>query len=306
MADKKKRAYSLEKKNAMMGYVYMTPLIFGLLVLFIPNMVSTIRFTFFDIELGATGGLNLRFAGLDNYITALTNDIRFKTYLAETIGTLIAQIPVIVIFSLFIAVVLNQRFRGRVVFRTIFFLPVLLATGILLTATTSLPNATADTANTGAVVAGSQDLLGNLTAMLSSFGLGESLINIVVSAANGIYDVVISSGIQIFIFLATLQEVPSSLYEAAKVEGCDGWQSFWKITFPAITPAIVICLIYTAIDTFTKSGSSLDTYINDQTANGRYEYGITMSLLFFLCIALIIAVVALIVRLLVFGRRKRG
>lgn len=110
-----------------MGYVYMAPLLFGLLVLFIPNMISTVRFTLFDIELG-TGSLRLEYIGAANYIRAFTADIRFKTYLVETIGSLVTQIPVIVIFSLFIAVVLNQKFRGRVVVRTIFFLPVILAT----------------------------------------------------------------------------------------------------------------------------------------------------------------------------------
>ncbi len=301
---KSKKHYSLEKRKARMGYVYMAPLLFGLLVLFIPNMISTVRFTLFDIELG-TGSLRLEYIGAANYIRAFTADIRFKTYLVETIGSLVTQIPVIVIFSLFIAVVLNQKFRGRVVVRTIFFLPVILATGILLSAESTLESAgtAIGTSDTGAL-AGGQDLLGNITAMLSSIGFGETLTDIVVGAANGIYSVVMSSGIQIFIFLATVQEMPSSLYNAARVEGCDGWQSFWKITFPAIVPAIVICLIYTAIDTFTKAGSSLDSYLQEQTSS-QYGYGITMSLLYFCCIALLVGAVALVIRLLTVELRGR-
>jgi len=194
-------------------------------------MLSTVRFTLFDIELG-TGSLRLEYIGAANYIRAFTADIRFKTYLVETIGSLVTQIPVIVIFSLFIAVVLNQKFRGRVVVRTIFFLPVILATGILLSAESTLESAgtAIGTSDTGAL-AGGQDLLGNITAMLSSIGFGEDTDGY--RCRRGERDLQRGHflGYPDLYFLATLQEVPSSLYEAARVEGCDGWQSFWKINF---------------------------------------------------------------------------
>ena len=303
----KSKRLSLERKKSYAGYGYMIPLIFGLLVLFFPNMIQTVVFTFNDIK--QVGGEFVRTSvGLENYTKAFTGDIRFKTYLVNNLVSLISQIPVIVIFSLFISVVLNQKFRGRIVTRTVFFLPVILATGILLSVendTKILSSAVSESTQS----AEGREMMSGITDMLSQIGIGQGLVEVIVAAANGIYNVVMSSGIQIFIFLAALQEVSPSYYEAAKVEGCDGWQSFWKITFPLISPQIVVCLVYTTVDIFTKPNTELDKYIYSQTyASNQYGYGTTMSLLYFVCIALIMGVVGGLAGKLIFGSggKKHG
>ncbi len=304
MSKTHRKPASLERKQSRYGYIFIFPLILGAAVFFIPNMIMTFVYSINDIHIGE-GGYTLSWVGFANYYTALFSDRDFTWNLLTSVGDLITDIPVIVIFSLFISTVLNQKFRGRVFARVIFFIPVLLATGIIAKIEDMNALTMGDrvvqtgTALDSFQMAGMQDLL-------STINLPSALTDIIVGAANSIYRVVQSSGIQIFIFLAGLQEIPPSLYEAAKVEGCSGWELFWKITIPMISPLIIVNSVYTIVDTFTRYGNPMVSYISSITASSSTKYGVgtAMYMLYFICIAVIIAVAGLLMVRVIRGKDK--
>ena len=131
---KKKRAgrrLSFSQQRAMCGFLFCLPFVAGFLLLFLAPMIQSIRYAFSTIQLGQTG-MTLSFVGLKNFRTALFADPEYVRTIAESVGSMVLQVPVILVFSLFISLLLNQKFRGRTLARAIFFLPVIVVSGIIL------------------------------------------------------------------------------------------------------------------------------------------------------------------------------
>lgn len=289
---------SVERRRMRMGYIFCLPLIFGLLLLFIPNMIQTITFTLNDFDIDPTGnGYALSSVGIRNYVKALTENPQFLIHLKNSLQSIFINLPIVVIFSLFMAVVLNQKFKGQLVSRVIFFIPVLLATGVVASVENSsnLLGMVADNSiDTGTTVDWSQ--MSGLRDILLSLNFSDTLISIVATAANSIYEIVQISGIQIFILLAGLQEISPSLYEAAKVEGCDGWSLFWKITFPMISPQLVVCGVYTVVDSYSSVSNTLAAYTNSVAfSTNQYGYATAMNFIYFVIIGIILAILSVII-----------
>lgn len=289
-----KRSHSLSymERRARKGYLFMLPLFFGLALVFIPSLVRTVIFSFNEITIGSFG-YKLTFQGWQYYQTALTKDPQIVPDMVASLRTLLINIPIILIFSLFIATLLNQRFRGRLIARMIFFLPVILTTGILVRFDAPAMNMVSQTVDTGSD--SSLALVGGLSSMLASLNFSDTLTGIISSAVSNIYSVVTASGIQIFIFLAGLQEIPRSLYEAAAVEGCSKWELFWKITFPMIMPQMTINAVYTIVDSFTDP-TGIFTYISELGTQQQYSLATAASILYLICLGVVIAAVMAIIR----------
>ncbi len=289
---KNKHSVSYMERRARKGYLFMIPLFLGLAFIFIPSLVRTIIFSFNEITIGSFG-YKLTFRGWQYYLTALTKDPQIVPDMVASLRTLLINIPIILIFSLFIATLLNQRFRGRLAARMIFFLPVILTTGILVRFDAPAMELVAQTVDTG--TDSSLSLVGGISSMLSSLNFSNTVTGIISSAVSNIYSVVTASGIQIFIFLAGLQEIPPSLYEAAAVEGCNKWELFWKITFPMIMPQMTINAVYTIVDSFTDP-SGIFTYISELGTQQQYSLATAASILYLICLGIVIAVVMAIIR----------
>ena len=230
-----------------MGYFFIFPLILGILFVFLPNLITTFQFSMNDVQINGSEGYSLSFRGFEYYIIALTRDANFIPYTISAFKDLLINVPVILIFSMLMASILNQKFHGRAVARAIFFIPVLLSTGILSEIEGYIMG---NISNAGLNTGGSLDsvLNFNMGEFLASMNFNDFLIGIVESAVSNIYTVLKSSGMQIYIFLAGIQEIPDYLYEAAQIEGCSKWEAFWKITFPMLSPQIAVNLIYTIVD----------------------------------------------------------
>ena len=231
--------------------------------------------------------------GLDNYVHMLTVDPKFNQLLIDEITKMVIHTIAILVVSFVIAILLNQEFKGRAFVRAIFFLPVILSSGVLV-------NLEAD----NSLMQGLQDLISEQTPftvtdsmmeILRLTGLGGDLLDIIFDLIAEVYDIVMASGIQIVVFLSGLQNVPASLYEAADVEGCTKWESFWKITFPLVSPLLIVNIIYTIIDFFTKMGGDLSRMMDDALLRMEYDYMSAMSWLYFLVTLALIGVSALIV-----------
>lgn len=287
---KKKRAgrrLSFSQQRAMCGFLFCLPFVAGFLLLFLTPMIQSIRYAFSTIQLGQTG-MTLSFVGLKNFRTALFADPEYVRTIAESVGSLVLQVPVILVFSLFISLLLNQKFRGRTLARAIFFLPVIVVSGIILEILST------DYLST-AIMSG-EETIGAFRGMeshdiLVAMGIPQQLIDLMIPVVYDIFNLVWSSGVQILMFLAGLQTIPSSLYECAKLEGATGWEMFWKITFPLISPMLLMNVVYSVVDFFTTSANPVIRMINQQTGNMRFEYAAGLSWMYLLVVLVLLGIV---------------
>ncbi|WP_054860308.1 ABC transporter permease subunit [Gracilibacillus sp. JCM 18860] len=271
------------------GFLFVLPWLLGFIFFFLIPLLTSLRFSFSKIQ-ASSEGMKITFIGLKNYIEALTVNTNFNRTLIESIINMVVNIPLIIIFSLFLAVLLNQKFLGRSFARGVFFLPVILASGVILNLeSTSLVQAINEqNANSGGVTSGFGGAFELERIMLRS-GVNETIVAYLTGAVDRIYQIVSQSGVQILIFLAGIQTVPPALYEAAKMEGATGYEAFWKITFPLVTPLILVNIIYTIIDSFSRS-SITELILSTGFDNSNFGLSSAMAWLYFVTIMIILMV----------------
>lgn len=304
MKRKNKKYDSLLDRQGKYGWLFILPFVLGVVFIYSDVLVDSLKFSFSNIIMN-TNGYTLNFVGFDHYLNIFTVNAQFLPSLVSSVSSLFTSIPVIVIFSLFIATVLNQKMRGRAAFRAIFFIPVILATGVVASAESGnavLSNLQNMSGVSSGISSGTSILdMSNIKTALSSLYISANAINFVINLVNNIYSVVNTSGVQIILFLAGLQSISPSVYEAASIEGATGWESFWKITLPMISPIILVNCIYTTIDMFTSSTNSIMQLIST-TLNSTNGYGIAsaMAWIYFIAICLFLGIIALLGKKLVF------
>ena len=292
----KHRTYAEQK--ALLGFLFVLPWLLGFIFFFIIPLVNSFRYSLSKIEANSSG-LKISFVGFENYINALTVNTSFNRTLTESIINMVVNVPLIVIFSLFLAVLLNQKFIGRSIARSIFFLPVILASGVIMTLETSSLVQAVNDQNQGS--GGAIHALGayELAGLMLDAGVSESIVNYLTSAVERIYQIVSQSGVQILIFLAGIQTISPQLYEASKMEGATGYEAFWKITFPMVSPLILVNMIYTIIDSFSRNEM---TDLIKETGFTNFDFGLSsaMAWLYFVSIMLILLISSYIISRKVF------
>lgn len=306
-APKKRKIASLDKRKARVGWLFVLPFVIGFLAIYLPIIKDSIWYSFNDLQIIPTGGYELNFVGFDNYQEALfgAKGADFIQTLVTGIGELIIDIPAILLFALFMAVLLNQKMVGRGAFRAIFFLPVILATGFMTSL--DLMNTVGDTMSggidNGSGSSASSDIISaiDIEKLFENMKVGQGLVEYVTQMINKIYSIVNRSGVQMLIFLSGLQSISPAIYEACKIDGASGWETFWKVTFPMISPMILVNAVYTVIDAFTTESNTVMAYIQDFTDHNVRG---AMSWMYFLIVMLIIGVVAGIMSMFVFYQRK--
>ena len=307
---KKRKVASLDKKKARAGWVFVLPFVIGFLLVYLPIIWNSIFMSFHSLHIVTGGGYTLEFVGLENYSDALFEDPLFVQTLITGMKELLFDVPAILIFSLFMAVLLNQKMAGRAVFRAIFFIPVILSTGIM----ESIEGQNI----LGTMMEGSDSIDGSeqstaseivsvmdIERLFYSMKIGKELVEYVVKMINEIYDIVNRSGVQMLIFLAGLQSISPAIYEACRIDGCTAWETFWKITFPMISPMILVNAVYTIIDSFTTDSNSVMKYINSvyQGSDGQVLSS-AMAWMYFIIVMLILAAVAGIFSAFVFYQKR--
>ena len=288
MAKNKSRLF---EKRSRYGYIFILPLILGVLFIFIPNIVKTFMYSLSEID--AANGFQLNYKGFNYYKEALAEDPKFIPLLFSNLQSLLINIPIIIIYSLFIATLLNQKFKGRAIARVIFFIPVLLATGVLARTDSVAIQYGSAVIDTGVSSGGG---IADVSVWLSSMNFPKFLIDIVTNAVGNIYNIARSSGLQIFIFLAGLQEIPNSVYEAASIEGCSKWELFWKITFPMIAPQIAVNAIYTIAVSATENNGLLSYSNSLAFSEGRYALATAMNILYLIALGVFVLIVLIIIK----------
>lgn len=306
---KRRRAASLEKRKARGGYIFVLPFILGLLIVYLPVIIDSFSSTFITVT-EVAGQKIEEFSGLANYQQALFDSPAFITTLTSSITSLLIDIPSIVIFSLFIAVILNQKVLGRAVFRAIFFIPVICATGLMDTIDSAASSYNDYMGNQGEGI-NTGELEGSgfsmdadaLIDLFKNMKIGTGIADFVVSAVNRVSGIIDRCGVQMLILLAALQSISPAIYESCSIDGATTWETFWKITLPMISPMILVSAVYTVIDAFTSNNSSIMKYIKEQLATNTHV-GTAMAWIYFAVIILLVLIVILILRTYVFYQRK--
>ena len=312
-APKKRKIASLDKRKARVGWVFVLPFLIGFIFVYLPMLMDSLKLAFSDMTILTGGGVEFRFTGIENFKYALFTDAGFVQTLISGLGDLVFEVPAILLFSLFMAILLNQKMVGRAAFRAIFFLPVVLSTGIMesIEAGNILGTMMGETSgiDDGSGSSASSEIVSamDFETLFANMKVGTELVDYVVQIINNIYGIVNRSGVQMLIFLAGLQSISPAIYEACKIDGATGWETFWKITFPMISPMILVNAVYTIIDSFTTESNVVMSYISSAPAtipsNGT-EIATAMSWMYFLIVVRILAAVAGIMSMFVFYQRK--
>jgi ABC-type sugar transport system permease subunit len=313
---KRGKVVSLEKKKSRAGWLFVLPFIIGLILIYLPIVYDSLNYSFNKIVPLKGGAFRLDAVGFDNYQKALQNP-DFTKVLISGVKDLVFDIPAIVIFSLFVAVLLNKKILGRAAFRAIFFIPVILSTGLISEISHSAMAGESYMGSSGTVDDGSGQGGGGASQIVSvtdfrwlfqNMQVGGGLLKYVTGIVNDIYNIINRSGVQMLIFLAGLQSISPAIYESCSIDGATGWETFWKITFPMISPMILVNAIYTVIDSFTSSDSQIMSYISrmygDVMNGGGPEISTAMSWIYFSIVIGIIALVAALLSAYVFYQRR--
>ena len=281
-------------KREYFGFVFAAPWLIGFLLFFIYPFVDSLILSFQKVlfDQGQAGGFSSQFLGWGNYITAVTKDEKYIPLVLESVVNMLINVPVCLVLSFFIAVLLNQKFRGNYIVKAFFFLPVILGTGVFLQAQMSVSSVQGLALNS-AMNEGVDSMKAiqgfNIAKLLQDIGVPGDFVGYISAPVARIYSVITMSGVQIFIFLAGLNSINPSVYEAAYIEGASGWESFWKITFPMVSPVIIVNVVYSIIDSFTAAGNSIMQYLYDMAFTG-FDYGLSSAMSWIYCLILAIVV----------------
>ena len=308
---KKHKIASLDRLKARSGWFFVLPFILGFVLIYLPIIFDSIKLSFMRISVLQGGGIVTTWVGFLNYNDALFVNPDFGPTLLAGLKQLAFDIPAIIIFSLFMAVLLNQKMVGRATFRAIFFIPVILSTGLMASIESQniLGEYMEDESgiNNGTGVSSSAAIVSSadIEQLFSSMKMGQGLVDLVVKALEDIYDIVNRSGVQMLIFLAGLQSISPAIYESCQIDGASAWETFWKITFPMISPMILVNAIYTVIDSFTSESNEVMSFISSvyQQAEGDVISS-AMSWMYFLIVIIIISILAGIMSFFVFYQRR--
>jgi len=302
---------TMANKNAISGYLFILPFVIGFVMFLAYPLYQAVRMAFSEVWLiPAESTFGWEWTGiwreepLSNIRRALTVDAAFTRAMVEEIFNMALLVPAILVFSLFVAVLLNRKFAGRGFVRAVFFLPVILASGVLVGIETnnSLLNAVSQQIqDANAAKAGITGVIERmLENLVGGAGIGE-FFEYILGIINQIYTIAMASGIQILIFLAGLQTINPSIYEAASIEGATAWENFWKITFPMISPMILVVVVYSIIDFMVRTdGEVMDMVYTQMTLHSRFGYGSAIAMIYFSAVALILGVVGFIISRLVY------
>lgn len=248
---KPKKASSLMKKQQRAGLLFVLPWIIGFLLFFLRPLAESLWFSFNDVTMSPSG-MEASFVGLGNYDYLLLRDSAFLTNLWTVTLSMIQQVAICTILSLFIAVVLVQKFHGRTLYRAIMFLPIIMTSGVVYSMVGSVVGS-AGLSGTGNAYMYSSSSLTNL---MIQGGISRDVVNMLTGFIDSIFAMTPSCGVPILLYISGLQKIPESYYEAARIEGANSWEIFWRITIPKIAPIIFLNIVYCIVDATTSYGGT--------------------------------------------------
>lgn len=283
---KKKHTKGIEARKSRYGFMFILPWVIGFILFFLIPIIQSLVYSFSTIQI-TNDGISTEFVFLDNYITLIQKDPDYLKLLQSSIISFVYSLPLILVISIVLALVLNQKFKGRVIFRALFFLPVIISTGVVM----ELVFTTISDSNTAFGV--SDSITANMfsvESIMESLDLPVQIAKYIQIAVSNIFDLIWSCGIQIILFIAGLQSIPTSIYEASKVEGATKWEEFWFITFPQISRITLLVAIFTMLEIFTDNRNALISNAYTRMTAGVYDKTSAMLWFYFAIVAVIMGI----------------
>uniref|UniRef100_UPI003FEDF564 carbohydrate ABC transporter permease n=1 Tax=Roseburia sp. TaxID=2049040 RepID=UPI003FEDF564 len=282
---KKVKPGRLAKREALTGLLFVSPWIVGAVMFLAYPLITSFWYALNNIRITPLGK-NFTFLGYGNFTQILLSDADFPTQLIDYLVSTIISVPVIVVFALIIAMMLNENIKAKGFFRLIFFLPVIIVSGPIL--------GMLNQQGAGSITAiDTQAISSAITTFLPS-AIGKPIAEIFENMVTILW----YSGVQILIFLSGLQKIDRSMYEAAKIDGGSGWECFWKITLPTIKPLILLNCVYTIVFISNNDQNSIIELIKNAmfsgTAEKGYGYASAMAWLYSIVVLLIVGLFALL------------
>ena len=285
---KRKKHVGIDRLKSSYGRRFVLIWEIGLLIFVIVPILQTLRYAVSEVWAGDSG-LEMSFIGLENFKNAINVDTFFLDYMNSSLATLLYSVPSILVISLVIAIILNRQFVGRTFFRTMYFLPVIIATGVVMGL---IMRCTSPSLGGAAGVDPNQkNEMINVAEIMSWLNLSGGFVTYFQKAINGIFSLVWSSGIQIVLFIAGMQSIPDTMYEVSKVEGATKWEEFWFITLPMLSNVIVLVIVFTIVELVNDKTNKVMSYIYSLMAALRYSDSSAMLWIYFAITGVIIAVV---------------
>ncbi len=283
----KKKRFGLVARREMKGYFFLLPWLIGFVCFFAVPLAQSFIYSLSNVKMTAAGR-KMSYVGFDNYQYLFNEDTVFTGLLSGFYQEAILRLAVILVFSLIIAMMLNHDIRGKGLYRTIFFLPIIVVSGPVL-------QRLMDEGATTVPLIESYGVSGIITELLPA-ALANPL--------NGLFTQLILvlwySGVPILIYMAGLQKIDRAVYEAALIDGAGGWVAFWKITLPAIQPMILINGVYTLVFLATSGLNNVISEINSRMFNtsfgGGYGVASAMAWVYTLTLAVGLLVIYLVTK----------
>lgn len=291
----KRHSLKYETKRKVQGFVFLLPFLIGFFLFFAIPLFNTIKYSFNEVGVADTGGMTFHYVGFQNYINLFktevttTSDTMIRLFSDENVSIL-TNTPLIVIFSLFLALLANRKFKGRTAVRVIFFLPIVLGLEVvvdMLQATTGSEWAQADSGLF------SQSMVSMFLIRYTS--LPMSVLDTVIHYVDNIFEVISQAGVQTLVYLAALQSISPSLYEVAKIEGATSYETFWKVTIPTIMHITMFVIIYTIVDLFLGSSIAEEAY-NFAFTKSKIGVGSALSVVYIINVIVLLLLVMLVLR----------
>jgi len=288
---KSKKIRSIEKRNSRNGFFFILPWFIGFLLFFFSPMLQSITFSFSDVKV-TTSGFSQAFAGLKNYEYILYKSPEYVNNLVDSLSEFAYQIPIIMILSLIIAVIINPKFPGRTFFRSLYFVPVIIATSVAMNYLSG-NSALEDMRNAGGMTQSAyMDGLIDFEAVFSMMGIPTNTTTLIFGYIDKIFDLIWQCGVHIVLFISGLQSIPEQLYEVSKVEGASKWEEFWYITIPLLGNTIILVFVYAVVEfcvnTNNKVVAQAYTVLMQQQIYGKSS---AMLWLYFAVVAILVSVV---------------
>ena len=296
-----KHVRGIESKKSWYGFYFVLPWIIGMVLFFLIPLFNSLRYAFSDVYIDEVeNGMETIWIGLENIKFIFESDENYQKNLISSISDFFTQLPIIVIISLILALILNSNFKGRTFFRGVFFVPVIVATGVVMGLLTQsyggngaiiqLSSSISEDAYSAVGTGGGMDF----SELLNSLELPEDItaqLNIMIT---DIFNTIWTCGIPVVLFIAGLQTIPAQLYEVSKVEGATAWEEFWYITLPSIGQTLLLVIIFSLIELLTKSDNPVMTQAYYQISQVQYGFSSAMLWIFFAIIGALTGLIILI------------
>jgi ABC-type sugar transport system permease subunit len=256
---------SLTKRRDLKGYIFVLPLILGLMLFFAYPISQSFQYAFGKINIDPVKGAVVTNVGWDNFDYVFRRNTSYLKDFSDSFTNMLRDLPLVMIFSIIAALLLNRKFKGRAFARAVFFLPVIITSGVLL----GFENKSLQMM----ISKGVSQEMGNVAAVASNalrqvlgdIQFDQTFISYILVAVDSIYSIINYSGMQILIYLAALHQISDELKEAAHIDGATGWEFYWKVTLPITSPYLIVIAVYTVIDSLTRANNVLMTRIEDLT-----------------------------------------